>query len=1842
VWRRIWNRRGGAAGGKEIVHPQRPPTFEQLEPRLLLSADLTGIEPVLLPETTVSEHAIFVDFDQEQANLPESLLTITADSTEPVQPEEVDESQVDLKDGSSDGPEPLGDAARPAELGASLAADVGIQKTVLGASLGQVACVVQAESPSSGTCSQEESADPVVADQQDVIAASEASSIEIRGPPQVDSDSVSSSSEAFYSNNQQSSISGEGECLPATGGAVAPDLPGLYLVDPDPSNLQGQVIYLDFDGAEEVTYNGPVTVGPFDVPAFQAPGELAGQEQTIIDQILSNLQEIFARSGVIFTTHQPPGATQYSTIYIGGDDSAFLSFGQFYGLAENLDIANRDRSDEALVFAEEIPGGAPTPDEYCAGAAQLVAHEAGRLLGYAEASEEVVAGQEITLAEVDLAKDHVKVNGVMSSDNSGSFYVQTGAYVWFEAQFTHWWGGDHGGINMSFPYFDGTYSSRSWTGDNGSDEYYPGVDDIYPKGATTPVKASHLMVEGYESWWGNYLGYETHTLKTRLLMRSSYDYFRFRTRAWVGSTFVPSSGPNDQQNYDCYEFSVYADGEGPYAPGNVDVTPNATYDTGKSQTDNITKNSNPQFQWTKPSDRGGAGTKDYYYWTVTQQGSSTKLVDGNTTATSVKPGSLSDGNYTFWVCAQDNSGNWGEWGSCSFTIDTQAPLPPTFSSPSEWQSITDTTPTLDWQSVSGAWKYQVFVREHNAPWLDSRTSTELTSSQWTVPSSEALGEKAWGWQVRVCDVAGNWGDYGRNSVDGGWGHFSVQLPHVIDLRWETAGGSLATTAEGGSTVYAEVTGVGLSGTIQLEIWEDDDLGGLWNTGKVISVPVSYGGGRTSWTADWDPDSAYGIVNLDSDPEYVLRYIPDDITSGELKVIDTTGPTIPELSLPSAGGIITTGRVDLFWQLSTDPYGSGLKEYVVQVDTDSNFSDPQLYHTEETSLSLALNSGTYYWKVVGLDQLLNQSDSQVRSFVVDLPDVFEYAKDVVTTTPTYKPLFYVEAGFGLSIFEFTLVSVGMSITVDLSDMIDLPGGNHATLDGKQGYTTVWTHGNVKALGAEIGIIDLLTDVASGGATLFADVHVSFGIMGYPVSSMNEDPSLSGAGWWNAHWVVGSSSVTDHGLEVMPDFSETLLDAHFFEYTWDLWRWEVPTSYVSTAFQMAMQAVSPATAFIGAFFNPTLFETLGEAVDDFTAGTPVLPFTADGGAIPDNGPPTAALISVDEPEGTDLELRISYEDTDSWIDASDIDDNDVVVSGPGYSQAAELVGMSSPSDISLITATYRINAPGSTWDYDDNGTYTIHMQPNQVSDTAYPPNYVLAGALGTFDVNINTSPEINGLPDRGLNEDTDLDNTIDLWAYTSDNEMSDSELIFSIAGNTNFNSGVSIDGNRYIDINPSANWYGTSYVTIQVSDGSLNDTDTFTITVTSVNDVPIIASLSDSPDPVVQGQNLTLTANSVSDDHGVASVSFYRDDNTNGIGDPGELLGTDSSSSGGWSWSGAATWAPGTYTYLAQATDDGVPAPVMTSAWVSATGQVTVVSDFGDAPAPYATTLAEGGARHAMTGPTLGDERDSETDGSHSPAADADDTTGTPDDEDGVTFGTIRVGQLDAMVTVNVQNNSGTAYLDAWIDFNADGSWGGALEQIAAHYTLVGNGDHVVHFDVPSWAISGETFARFRLSTTGQLAPGGLALDGEVEDYIVSVATEGAVSVGALNNGIAAQDGATGTGYIMYSEESVHSRFSASPPFRGTSDHLIAVKYISGQWYYDNNATYVAFTPVATDLLLFEVDFSGDTVTDLKGTWLVVNGVESGYADGDLVVTANMYLGSPNPGEFGLSGSWFVGN
>ena len=170
----------------------------------------------------------------------------------------------------------------------------------------------------------------------------------------------------------------------------------------------------------------------------------------------------------------------------------------------------------------------------------------------------------------------------------------------------------------------------------------------------------------------------------------------------------------------------------------------------------------------------------------------------------------------------------------------------------------------------------------------------------------------------------------------------------------------------------------------------------------------------------------------------------------------------------------------------------------------------------------------------------------------------------------------------------------------------------------------------------------------------------------------------------------------------------------------------------------------------------------------------------------------------------------------------------------------------------------------------------------------------------------------------------------------------------------------------------------------------------------------------------------------------------------------------------------------------------------------------VFDFGDAPsggaagAPpdsYPTLLVDNGAHHIIAGATfLGVAVDAEPDGQPDATATDDDTNGVPDDEDGVVFTSFLAPGNNATADVTA---SIAGKLNAWIDFNRDGDWEDANEQIFTNQDLNAGLNSALTYSVPSSALQGNTFARFRLNSTGDLSFDGMALDGEVEDYQVEI-------------------------------------------------------------------------------------------------------------------------------------------
>lgn len=199
-------------------------------------------------------------------------------------------------------------------------------------------------------------------------------------------------------------------------------------------------------------------------------------------------------------------------------------------------------------------------------------------------------------------------------------------------------------------------------------------------------------------------------------------------------------------------------------------------------------------------------------------------------------------------------------------------------------------------------------------------------------------------------------------------------------------------------------------------------------------------------------------------------------------------------------------------------------------------------------------------------------------------------------------------------------------------------------------------------------------------------------------------------------------------------------------------------------------------------------------------------------------------------------------------------------------------------------------------------------------------------------------------------------------------------------------------------------------------------------------------------------------------------------------------------------------------------------------------VATHADFGDAPAGYPVTLAEGGAYHASDSTLrLGVTRSVETNGVHSTNA-----LSAAEGDDGLLGPAIwrRGDRVDLRIVVNRP-----CRLDAWVDWSQNLRWSGgvadALDRVANALPLQA-GTNVLVLNVPATATLGTTFARVRVSTAGGLSPTGPALDGEVEDYPLVVADPVPGPTITYSTNLAGRRVARWLGDAGYSSQLEHSR------------------------------------------------------------------------------------------------------
>jgi lysozyme len=138
---------------------------------------------------------------------------------------------------------------------------------------------------------------------------------------------------------------------------------------------------------------------------------------------------------------------------------------------------------------------------------------------------------------------------------------------------------------------------------------------------------------------------------------------------------------------------------------------------------------------------------------------------------------------------------------------------------------------------------------------------------------------------------------------------------------------------------------------------------------------------------------------------------------------------------------------------------------------------------------------------------------------------------------------------------------------------------------------------------------------------------------------------------------------------------------------------------------------------------LWRVVAKNADGFTNG-PQWSYTLD------LTPPTAAIGSQTPTTGAStFDFTVTYTDALSGVSGASLGNGDVTVTGPNaFNQIADFVSVDTPGDGLTRVVTYRINAPGGSWDPSDNGSYSVSQNATQVSDIG--GNFRAAASIGNF--------------------------------------------------------------------------------------------------------------------------------------------------------------------------------------------------------------------------------------------------------------------------------------------------------------------------------------------------------------------------------------------------------------------------------------------------------------------------------------------------------------------------------
>ncbi|MFH1849040.1 MAG: Ig-like domain-containing protein [archaeon] len=201
--------------------------------------------------------------------------------------------------------------------------------------------------------------------------------------------------------------------------------------------------------------------------------------------------------------------------------------------------------------------------------------------------------------------------------------------------------------------------------------------------------------------------------------------------------------------------------------------------------------------------------------------------------------------------------------------------------------------------------------------------------------------------------------------------------------------------------------------------------------------------------------------------------------------------------------------------------------------------------------------------------------------------------------------------------------------------------------------------------------------------------------------------------------------------------------------------------------------------------------------------------------------------------------------------------------------------------LSITSYTQGQHGAVTKPDTRLKYTPNQNYNGLDSFTYAVSDGHGGTdVGTVSVNVtpvNDAPVISGINDQTIAEGGSFTN-VSLDAKVSDADNPDSELMWSITGNTELS--VIVSHRRVGIYAPNADWFGSEQITFTVEDPEgLTDSVTVTYNVTSVNDAPVVSNI---PNRVIPEdgnfQNINLDNYVTDADHSDSQISWTYSGNT----------------------------------------------------------------------------------------------------------------------------------------------------------------------------------------------------------------------------------------------------------------------------------------------------------------------------------------------------------------------------